>query len=289
MKRLTRTGMALLVAALVSAPSGAEDSTRFESNGFLESLDLFMAEHMAWLKPVPRDGSAEGLKELELSLRQNDNGQQKGFFYLQENAAPIGSGRTSSDIPDFSSLLAPSGTQGVNRLPLAGADSNLTLSFGKDKADPAFRLGFSGSYRIEGDRRVAATDAFGFGVSPGEERIESGLSLGFGGFAIDAAMLQVTDHAAGRSTGYDVGFSWRQGAFATRLSLSEYKAGADLMGIDNAARDVLAVELGASYRLTERIGVQGGVRYLDYSSRIVATPFSAESEQMVFLGGQFRF
>jgi hypothetical protein len=298
MKRVvTYVSMALMISAASTAVA-AEEKTRFESSGFLQSLDLFIAEQMAKLR-LPQDGSkGESIKDLELSLRDTTetapagDAADNGFFYLRD-ATPASHGDMSlSERPDFSSLLAPDGTvRGSYGQDLFDANSRMgVVSFGRDKTDAhdrGFEVAVQSAYRMS-MQGLPATVGFG-NNDLAERRYNLGLSLAYSGFNLDASVMRQESVFEPELTGFDVGFSYNASSWSARLSLSEYKEGADLYGIENEARNIISVELGASYRLTETLGLQGGVRYYDYGSRLLVNPEAGEKSQMIFLGGRLKF
>ncbi len=283
--------VALLVA--VSSPASlAEEKTRFESSGFLQSLDLFIAEQMAKLRGKGQDEKGESISDLELSLRKKTESPENEFFYLRDVGPSPTKGMELDNRPNFSSLLAPDGTvRGSYGQDLFEGNSRIgVMSFGGDKndaSDRGFEIALQSAYRLSMQGIPATT---GFGNSDlAERRYNVGLSLGYSGFNLDASVMRQTSVFEPELTGFDVGFSYEASSWSARLSLSEYQEGADLYGIENEARNIISVELGASYRLSERIGLLGGVRYYDYGSRLLVNPEEGEKSQMIFLGGRLKF
>lgn len=283
--------VALLVAA--SSPASlAEEKTRFESSGFLQSLDLFIAEQMAKLHGKEQNEKGESIGDLELSLRNKTESPENEFFYLRDVSPGPNKGMALDNRPNFSSLLAPDGTvRGSYGQDLfEGASRVGLMSFGGDKndaSDRGFEIAVQSAYRLSMQGIPATT---GFGNSGlAERRYNVGLSLGYSGFNLDASVIRQTSVFEPELTGFDVGFSYEASSWSARLSLSEYQEGADLYGIENEARNIISVELGASYRLSERIGLLGGVRYYDYGSRLLLNPEEGEKSQMIFLGGRLKF
>lgn len=283
--------VALLIAA-GSTASLAEEKTRFESSGFLQSLDLFIAEQMAKLRGKEQGEKGESIGDLELSLRDKSESSDNDFFYLRDVSPNAAGGMSLNDRPNFSSLLAPDGTvRGSYGQDLFDGSSRLgVMSFGGDKNDAndrGFEIALQSAYRMSMQGIPATT---GFGNSDlAERRFNVGLSLGYSGFNLDASVMRQTSVFEPEMTGFDVGFSYQASSWSARLSLSEYQEGADLYGIENEARNIISVELGASYRLSERIGLLGGVRYYDYGDRLLLNPEEGEKSQMIFLGGRLKF
>ncbi|NVJ71288.1 MAG: porin [Alphaproteobacteria bacterium] len=284
-----------VTALMISASSTAvlaEEKTRFESNGFLQSLDLFIAEQMTKLRGDHKPSKADSIKDLELSLRDKTESEENGFFYLRE-AGPASAGSIGSlnERPDFSSLLSPDGTvRGSYGQDLFGTGGRVGLSFGADKHDPTdrgFEIALQSAYRLS-MQGLPAANAFN-NSDLAERQYNVGLSVGYSGFNVDASLMRQTSVFESDMSGFDVGFSYQANSWSARLSMSEYREGADLYGIENEARNIISVELGASYRLTNTLGLQGGVRYYDYSNRLMLNPEAGEKSQMIFLGGRLKF
>jgi len=293
MKQAWKIGVLALVATSLSAPLLADDDkTRFGSNGFLKSLDAFVAEQMAKKRIADNLGNAASLKELELSLR-SQNSKNDNFFQLSDSRhLKAYRADTLSDRPTFSSLLAPTGTlRSAYGLKSSGGNGRLDLSFGGDKRDSedrGFEISLESAYRFTIDG-LPATSAFA-DTGAANREYNVGVTLGYSGFGVDASMTRQTNVFKRDLSGFDVGFSYRSKSWAARLSMGEYREGADLFGIENDVRNIISVELGASYRLTETIGFKGGVRYYDYGDQwVVVDPEVGENSQMIFLGGQLKF
>jgi len=296
MKNVFKYAVTALMISASSTATLADEKTRFESNGFLQSLDLFIAEQMAKLRDVQKTDKGDAIKDLELSLRdktKSTESSDNGFFYLRE-AGPSTTGPTMgsmSDRPDFSSLLAPDGTvRGSYGQDLFGTTGRLGVTFGADKNDPndrGFEIALKSAYRLS-MQGLPAANAFN-SSDLAERQYNVGLSLGYSGFGLDATLMRQTSLFDADMSGFDVGFSYQAPSWSARLSMSEYREGADLYGIENEARNIISVELGASYRLTDSLGLTGGVRYYDYGSRLMLDPEAGEKSQMIFLGGRLRF
>lgn len=289
MRRALKIGVTALVALGLSAPIAAEDEkTRFESSGFLKSLDAFIAEQMAKQRGANKISRDAALKELELSLRDKTS-ESDSFFRLSDSRNLENYGRAPR--PGFNSLLAPTGQlKGAYGLDTTGGNSRLDLSFGgdqRDVEDRGFEISLESAYRFTMDGLPTSTAFSDRGTANREYNV--GVTLGYSGFGVDATMTRQTSVFQPDLTGFDVGFSYRSKSWAARLSMSEYREGADLYGIENDVRSIISVELGASYRLTERIGFKGGVRYYDYGDQWVVDPEAGENSQMIFLGGQLTF
>ncbi|WP_417449146.1 porin [Kordiimonas sp.] len=279
-----------------STVSSAEDKARFEATGFMQSLDLFIAEQVSKLRSNEQKDKTEKIKDIELSLRDTSGAADSGFLYLRDRSATNslpGSMIIPGDLgdrPDFSSLLAPDGTvRGSYGQDILDTSSRMGISLptSSNPYAPGIEVSLESNYRLSMQGIPALA---GFGSSDTAERnYNIGLTVGYSGFNVDASMMRQESLFDRDISGYGVGFSYQASSWMARLSLSEYKEGADLYGIENEARNIISVELGASYRLTNSLGLQGGVRYYDYGSRIMLHPEAGEKSQMVFLGGRLKF
>lgn len=293
MKRAWKIALTASLAASLSAPLVADDDqTRFERGGFLKSLDAFIAEQMAKQRAGNKLDRDAALKELQLSLRDKKQDDDSFFRLSDSRNLPVYQPGSLSEKPDLSSLLAPTGQlRGAYGINQSGANSRLDLSFGRNKNDAnsrGFEVSFESAYRYSVDALPATSDFSDLSTANREYNL--GVTLGYSGFGIDASMTREKSVFKPELSGFDVGFSYRSTTWAARLSMSEYQAGADLFGIENDVRSIISVELGASYRLTERIGFKGGVRYYDYGDQwVVVDPEAGENSQMIFLGGQLKF
>lgn len=292
MKRGANIISAVALAVAIAVPAWADDdSARFESSGFLKSLDAFVAEQMAKQRQANKISGEQHLKELELSLRDRKD-PEKSLFRLSDSPKfSKNSFNSYTEVPSFSSLLEPTGqlkaAYGFNELV---ANSRLDMAFGKknvDEPSKQFALSLKSGLRITNEN-IPAPSAFA-NVGLEDREYNLGVTLGYSGFGVDASLTRQTSVFMPESIGYDVGLSYQSTSFAARLSLSEYHEGADLYGIENDVRSIVSVELGASYKLSDAIGLNGGVRYYDYGDQWLVDPEAGENSKMIFLGGQLRF
>lgn len=286
----------IILAAMIAVSPAAtaqsdEDKTRFESSGFLQSLDAFIAEQMTKQRIGQKNLKPDSLEELELSLRDN-KAPKNGMFRLSDsrNLKRPTSDSLSSH-PDFSSLLAPTGqVRGSYGQDLYGGNSSFGLSFGADEYDPTdrgFEVSLQSAYRYSVQGLTSTTGFADSGLADREYNL--GVTLGYAGFGVDASFTRQTSLFENELHGYDIGLSYRSNSWAARLSMSGYREGADLYGIENDVRSIVSVELGASYRLTNTIGLSGGVRYYDYGDQWLLNPEAGENSKMIFLGGRLNF
>lgn len=282
---------AALAASSAATAQSDEDKTRFESSGFLQSLDAFIAEQMTKQRTSQKDLKPGSIEELELSLRDNKAGGNSMFRLSDSRNLPTSGAETLSKHPDFSSLLAPTGqVRGSYGQDLFGGNSRFGLSFGGDKTNPndrGFEVSLQSAYRYSVQGLPALTGFADSSIADREYNL--GVTLGYAGFGVDASFTRQTSLFENELQGYDVGLSYRSNSWAARLSMSGYREGADLYGIENDVRSIVSVELGASYKLSSSIGLSGGVRYYDYGDQWLQNPEAGEDSQMIFLGGRLDF
>lgn len=293
MNKLAKYGLSALAIASVSVASAADDKTRFESTGFLQSLDLFIAEQIAKQRASAETSKADKLKGLDLSLGEKELKKETGFLSLSDSRPLLSNSSDDlADRPDFSSLLAPTGTvRGGYTQDLFGASSRVGVSFGGDApgegGNRGFEIALESQYRLS-LQGLSTTSGFA-DVGQAETQYRAGVSLGYSGFGIDASLMRQSGLFAKDLEGFEAGFSYRATSWSARISMSEYTEGSDLYGIENDARNIISYELGASYRLTDNVGFTGGVRYYDYGSNYFSTAEDGDKSQMIFLGGRLRF
>ncbi len=293
MNKLTKYGLSALAIACVSVASAADDKTRFESSGFLQSLDAFIAQQIAKQRASAEPTKADKLRGLDLSLGEEGLKKETGFLSLNDSRPRLNNSPDDlTDRPDFSSLLAPTGTvRGTYTHDLFGATSRIGLSFGGDKpgegSDRGFEIALESQYRLSIDGLSATTGFADAGQA--ETLYRAGVSLGYSGFGVDASLMRQSGLFARQLEGFEAGLSYQATTWSARIAMSEYTEGSDLYGIENDARNIISYELGASYRLTDKVGFTGGVRYYDYGSNYFSTSEDGDRSQMIFLGGRLRF
>ncbi|MFC3053644.1 hypothetical protein [Kordiimonas pumila] len=293
MKRLLKISMAAFVAAGLAAGVSADDSKpRFESSGFLQSLDAFIAEQMAKQATAEPVAKAGAIPELKLSNLETPSGSNHSFFKLSDSRTlPQSSLQGLSDKPDFSSLMAPTGEMrgGIGR-GLYDATSRMAITFGgKETSNQSkgLELALQTGYRLSVDGMPASVPFADLDVASHEYNF--GIEARYSGFGLDASLMRYNSYFENDMNGFDVGLSYQATSWSARLSLTEYKEGADLYGIENEARNIVSVELGASYRFSNYLGLSGGVRYYDYGDRWIVSSLTGDNSRMVFLGGKLQF
>lgn len=292
MKTLLKLGVSAFAIASLSFAAAADDKPRFESSGFLQSLDIFISEQLAKQRAVAKESDAEKLKGLDLTLSGETVTNEAGFVSLSDSRPRLnGTSPELASRPDFSSLLAPSGSvRGAYTQDLFGASNRVGLSFGAgngENGNRGFEVALESQYRLSLEGLSATTGFADAGKADTQYR--AGVSLGYSGFGIDASVLRHTGLFARNMEGFEAGFSYRANSWSARIAMSEYTEGSDLYGIENDVRNIISYELGASYRLSDRLGLTGGVRYYDYGENLFAASEKINAAQTIFLGGRLRF
>ena len=290
--KMLKIGVTTLLVVGFSLPSFArDDKKRFESSGFLKTLDAFIAEQKAKQRGLFKDEKITSLKELRLTLRPNTD-QNRSFFQLSDspNRITLGGKQLSASNDLFSLLNEKGQLRGSNTQEFIATEGQFSLSFGGDKGDETdrgFEISLESALRLTRNDLQGAFDFTNVSIANREDNV--GVTLGYSGFGVDASVTRQTSVFEPESFSFDLGFSYQAQRWGARLSLSEYREGADLFGIDNDTRSIVSVELGASYRLNDRLGIRGGVRYFGYGDQWLANPEAGENSQMIFLGGQLKF
>ena len=294
MKTLLKYGVSALAIASLSPAAMADDKTRFESSGFLQSLDLFIAEQIAKQRSTQREQRANTLKGLDLSLNSDSLSNDSGFLSLSDSRPRLAASEGElADRPDFSSLLAPTGTlRGSYTQDIFGASSRVGVTLGGDQTGESGNRGFEiaveSQYRLS-LQGLSSTSGFA-DAGQAETQYRAGVSLGYSGFGVDASLMRQSGLFAKELEGFEAGLSYQASSWSARIAMSEYTEGSDLYGIENDVRNIISYELGASYRFTDRFGLTGGVRYYDYGSNYFSTTTEdIDTSQMFFLGGRLRF
>lgn len=289
MKRKFIYGLSALALASGSVVAAADDKPRFESNGFLQSLDLLIAKQ----RKASEKNKAGKLKGLDLNLTGERLDENSKFLSFNDSR-PVGQNSVTNleARPDFSSLLAPTGSvRGEYGHELQGGTSRLGLTFGADKTgenpNQGLEIALQSQFRRSLQGLPAATGFADIGLA--ETQFKTGLSVGYSGFGIDASLMRQSSLFTQDFEGFEAGFSYSATSWSARIAMSEYTEGTDLLGIENEARNIISFELGASYRLTERVGLRGGLRYYDYSNAYAINADGSDKSQMIFLGGRLRF
>lgn len=295
-------------AAVESEQESGDKNSKKDRDALLKSLDLLNTEQATRKQNKTRSDLSDFRLELN-SLpdirpggfrdQSGNDGQEAGqgsYFYLNDGRetnqqSPSG----LLNLPDFSSLLAPTGsTRSVlGQRPTGGTEGRVGFLFGsKQQADGSTSRGvevaLQSAYRLMNDYPHLITNG---AVSDqlADREYDLGLSIGYSGFNLDASLQRDWSPFKTPGEGYELGFSYQATAWSARLAWNAYKAGEDLEGIENEQRDFISLEVGANLKLSNRFGLTGGVRYFDYGSHHLVTTEQGESSQMIFIGGRLRF
>lgn len=298
-KRVTSLVLALSLAAAM--PVAADDTPRFKSSGFLESLGLF-SDQRAHLNPDDRAPS--GLK-VDFAFRGEPAAQEPGFLYFQDSdesapVRPVPISRPSNFTPRMTAIGGLDDrrdARGDARMsgsftPRAGsAEVRLSLVPASGEERKALSLTLHSDFLVEQTPGLQGSDFFGgLGeLSPTDRRSQAfGMTLAWLGFKVGASMSREEGGLPGDVQGFDLGLGYQWSAFSTELSFGDYNSrDSALIGLanDNFTR----LELGAAYAISERLRVSGGIKLFDYSNRFDLAGNSADHSGLLYLGTRFNF
>lgn len=286
------TSNSMAVHGHFEARQDHDESEKAKStNTVLETLDKMIAEIKAAPKPASDASNEPVIESLELSLRNSGENQDDGFLYLRDKS-PIATitSKHSSNRPGFSSLLAPNSSIRGTGSSLFDGSSRIGLAFGKNKNidNKGLEVAIESAYSLSNTTPQLNGDTYSINNPFADRTYNVGLSVGYSGFNLNASVIREESFWNGGTEGFGVGFSYTSSRWAAQLSLSEYKEGLDLHGINNEVRNFVSVELGASYQLSNRFGILGGVRYYDQRDGYLSQS-DFGSAQAFFLGGRLKF
>lgn len=115
-----------------------------------------------------------------------------------------------------------------------------------------------------------------------------GAAVGWKKFAVSGDMQQIDIAGLGRRDSVDLGVSYTNKRFSTRLQVVQDRS------IGPAARAILggsavSVDLGSSYALTRNLDVTAGVRYRADRDRLLQQNDTRRDSQAVYVGTAFKF
>ncbi len=167
-------------------------------------------------------------------------------------------------------------------------ESEVTIRIAPPHGRPEKAIGIA----LSSEYLVQDGSVFGFtsAGSPLDSRAyQLGIALRMSGFSLGATVQRQEGGLFGeRSQGIDLGFGYRFGAFETQLAVGEFTStnrGADVL-VD---RSFYRLELGAAYRISERVRLSGGIRLFDYANGNLATADLANRAGMLYLGTKLSF
>lgn len=296
---------AICLSLAITAPVMADETPRFKSSGFLESLDLF-ADQRASLEST--DNAASRLK-VDFAFRSESAAQEPGFLYLQDEGdnAPVAPIPVSKPLSSFTPRLsALSGldrsVDSVGQTRVSGsftpryAGSRVTLGFAPDTdgfaedAHKRFSLALSSEFLVERSTLSVIADSGFNELTPYDRQsMNLGLSVGYLGFTVGASVTRETGGLLDDIEGFDIGLGYETAAFSTQISVGEYSRNRGhnaLVGLDDS---FYKLELGAAYALSTRLRVSGGVRLFDYGPGFAAGQESGDRAGQLYLGTRFNF
>lgn len=281
---------AIFVAATPFASYASADATSVQNVELEPNLASYVVENALKQHTVKTPSAPRTLKELTLSLRDK-NGEQSVPFKLSDSRSSHEWQKKDFALrPSFSSLLSPTGSlENEYGEELVDSSSSMGIALGSKNKDEngGLNIAVQSRFKLSLDGVQSLTAFADSSLANREENF--GVAVGYSGFGIDASVTRHTNLFANDAFAYDIGLSYQSNAFGARLSLSEYTEGRDLDGLENEARKVISVELGASYRLTDTLGLTGGVRYYDYGEHWLVDAQQADKAQAIFLGGSLKF
>ncbi len=166
-------------------------------------------------------------------------------------------------------------------------ESEVTIHIAPPQGRPEKAIGIA----LSSEYLIQDGSVFGFAAagSPLDSRAyQIGIALRMSGFSLGATVQRQEGGLFGeRSQGIDLGFGYRFGAFETQLAVGEFTStnrGADAL-VD---RSFYRLELGAAYRISERVRLSGGIRLFDYTNGSLAADL-ANRAGMLYLGTKLSF
>jgi hypothetical protein len=232
---------------------------------------------------------------VEISLDGEGDGSGEKFLYLKGDygAAPIHDDRGALSVSEGTPGSALSGAE-VTGLVGRFTPSHANLRFGfanrvgePGKMRPGFDIALSSRLATNGADVFDPLGADVSGLGLGGTAANLSLSLGYGGFNVDAGYL-----AGGRGLeygyrGYDIGLGYQRGNWGTVLGFSGVaptatSIGTDLMGTQSQ----YTMRLGAFYQVFPGFTLGGRFQFHDY------TLFDSEQSQArgeFFLNSKLHF
>jgi len=235
----------------------------------------------AMLPVAAQSGQSPAPVELDLdqSLSTDQGEHEPGFLYLKEPRVVVTPGRQAEAAPR--AALAESVFENVQ----GGTVDLVYLPRGATELRQGFAVSLSSHSFEEPALAFGAAGPGGLPLQVGSRQV--GVSLGYWGFNLGAALRTDQLFLDGRVDGVDVGLGYQIGGFATNVSVGEYHRDKAEAGFLSAYFDSFyKMELGASYRVNRLVQFSGGVQYLDFRNVFLEEPGDA---QKLFLRGSFTF
>jgi hypothetical protein len=115
-----------------------------------------------------------------------------------------------------------------------------------------------------------------------------GVAVGWRKFAVTGDMTKMDIAGLGRRESVDVGVSYTNKRFSTRLQVASDRASGTTPQL-LANGPALSVDLGSSYSLARNLDVTAGVRYRAERERLLPQGDNRRDSQAVYVGTAFRF
>jgi len=195
-------------------------------------------------------------------------------------------------------------TNSIGSFTPAAADAHFGSSFGRAGLGGSSGFRFTPSLTPGGTRRVtvavrarAATpeqaerSAFAGslgGLTPYAYNL--GVAVGWKRFAVTSDYSKVDlGNVPGSREAADIAVSFAGRRWSTRLALAADRSIGDTDRLVDSDRSGVAVDLGGSYSISNRLEVTGGVRYRSEKDQLLQLSDDRRDSQAVYVGTAFRF
>lgn len=231
-----------------------------------------------------RDRPEQQPAPVTLNLRQSLSGPSKerepGFLYLSEPRFSAAADKGAQQMTPQATLTDSALTDDQD-----GGVALLFLPAGVTDPRHGLELFMSGRTRRPLLPQFSEGDPLSSGLDGGQAAQDIGLSFGYFGFNLGAAVRDHQLFLDGRVEGVDVGLGYRIGDFSTNVSVGEYRW-EEGFSLSRFQDNFYKLELGASYRFWDSLRLSGGVQYLDFRRALFETEPDA---QKLFLRGSIDF
>jgi len=200
--------------------------------------------------------------------------------------------------------VAPLASNSIGSFTPAAADARFGSSFGRGGLSGSSGFRFTPSVTPGGSRRVtvavrarastpeqAERSAFAGsmgGLTPYAYNL--GVAVGWKRFAVTSDYSKVDlGGVPGSREAADIAVSFAGRRWSTRLALAADRSVGDTDRLVDADRASVAVDLGGSYSISNRLDVTGGIRYRTEKDRLMELSDDRRDSQAVYVGTAFRF
>ncbi|MBB4211196.1 hypothetical protein EV659_10335 [Rhodothalassium salexigens DSM 2132] len=298
--------LALLLLTAIEPGSAALAQTSAPDAGSTSAGDRQAIAPLEETMEDPRTGANAKPVEIVLdnSLHGSPDAKEPGFLYFDDSAdnAPagptitVGDGTVSGLTPRL--YFTPRGQAGgapgpivAGGLTTTGASSRISFNgLTGSAATDGLSVAVTSAVMQRPNSGGTAAGAFDFQLSPLDETVSLGLSLGYWGFNLDANVMRETALFTGNVEGIDLGLGYSWDDFSTSISVGEFRQDDLGVGGPGLVDDInyYKMELGATYQLTRSFHLSGGVQHFEYGQQWRA--FSDRQRfQLLYLSGQLRF